>query len=733
MPKAADYTKFFSVYLRQTVPETQIEATLDCVFHDCQKEKHLHANITDGTWHCKRCDRGGNARTLITEIHKQYLDTTTIEQYAFLSRVRGLSVGVLKGAGFAYDHDADRWLVPYYTYEPDEEDFSPFLNNLGYFYPSSADPSHQFVIKKAPTLPTYLYNPGLHEYYPASTNAIICEGEWDVLAYYDMDVETRDMILGKSGSGFPIVALSVVKKCKNITLITDNDESGLKQLARAIGILKEHRKDVHIRHADWSLIDKDKWRHPISHKFAKDVRDLHTHPVHSADALAELNDSIIDYDSASSPEVTAAGYVKDATTFTPITSFGKYMDYMREINLYGDTTVKAIAAVHAVNLSITIPGKPIYIFVKGPGSSGKTEYLESFGGDNQWFESVSKLSAEMIISGWVDDNPESASYISNMIGKNVIVKDFTPNLTGPVEERTKLFGLLTDIHDGRIKIIYGNRRREEYNNTNFNLICGVTDILDAHSSASIGERFLRVDWLGSEYSSREYMKASMRNFGKDEENKQRLTELSLGFTKYIREQPIELDIPEAYEDVLCDLADFVATVRTKVETNRFEGILYRPRPEMPMRVGKQLIKLFTGGKVVYNSYEQAFEMVRKVAFDTVAGFPMDVIKFILHNPKCSREEIAEGIAVHSQRCYRVLSDLAITGVIRPQTIPVLRSNGRPKHYYIINPKLLPALQPSKYFDPDENKDNNGRRLDANDSGVRPRGPTTPKRPTPIPK
>jgi predicted transcriptional regulator len=690
MPKAPTYDKLFSTYLSQIVDEHIEEQHLDCPFDDCLKEEHFKVNIHTSLWHCVRCDRGGNAPKLLTFLHQQYLDQTTEEQYKFLQRMRGIAWDIFADAQFAYDIDNDRWLVPYFTYSPDLGDFSQWLNNLGYFYPSAQE--GPFVIKKAGGLPTYLYNPGLHQYAPVGKNAIILEGEWDTLAYYDCFRDSEDFILGKPGSGFPAACLETIKECDTTTLILDNDMSGRRQTAGAIKVLLDNGRK-RIKQIDWLLVPNA----------LKDIRD-HWTQAHTT-MQEDISNAIVPYSNepnstelTEQPKTLSAGYVEDATQFPLITSFGNYIERLQEINLYSQTQVNAIGAIHGITNSISIPGRPLWGFFKGPGSSGKNEILESFGGTNQWFDNLSRLSSENLVSGWVDDNPDSASYLGRLFGKTLIVKDLTPNLTGDVAARTKLFGLLTDIYDGTIKIHFGNRREEEYHGINFNLIAGVTDILDAHSSASIGERFLRIDWLGTEFSPREYLTRAFQNFGMTDENKRKLTALTLGFVSHLRSLPIDLTLDPVYRESICDLAEFVAILRTKVESNRFEGLIYRPRPELPMRVGLQLLKLHTSCRVVTGSAETAFAITRKVALDTCYGFPLDIVQFIVDNPRSTREEVAEGVNLHSMRAYRVLEDLVTTGVLSNVEITAVRSKGRPRKYYAVNPRLLPALRPDK-FDP----------------------------------
>lgn len=981
MPKKPNYAKFFSVYLAQDISDDyKGEAVLDCPFHECPNPtNHFYANCETGQWSCKRCEEQGNARSLITKIHAQYQSTTDSKKLSLLGKLRKLDPHILDSAGFAYDHDNDRWLVPYYTYDPELGDFTLFLNNLGYFYPSSTNPKSQFVIHKAPTLPLYLYNPGLHTYPCPTSHARICEGEWDTLAYYEMFQDSDDLILGKPGSGFPIAFMNTLAECTDISLLLDNDQSGRKQVAATIDSIHRSKIKKNIFILDWPLVPNQE----------KDLRD---YKIKYPDSFCEdIHRGIIPYetmtDSSSDPESPTteltAGYVRDCTIFDIVPSFQEYIDKTQTLLYINDETKLAMAAVFAITTSIDVPGEPLWGFVRGPASclahdtevkisragktftctiehlhkmfhggiaggkrwskeilsmiqrresngsirlvpivdvidsgkkecfrvitetghnvsaskdhkfltqdgwkrlselvihkdsvfinagktgtesqkprgrqqyvygltfhplakqpaqgsgsksrgknrvlkhrlvyeaymndlpyeeyitilrlyenasstlkflqpediirhkdenhsnnnldnlelvdrvvhgqihgeanhnnvaektqlskivaivpvgeqhtyditvnddphnflangivvhnSGKTTFIESFGGSNQWFDNLSKLTAEALVSGWKDDSGEDCSYLPSLTHpspKTLFIKDFTTVLTSTTEVQQKMFGLLTDIYDGHVKIPYGNNQIREYHNTYFNMIAGVTDILDAYSSASIGERFLRIDWLGDNYDSREYGRRALDNFGNTSSNKMDLTANTLGFCRYLRDQPLDLTIPEEFKDPILDLAEFIAILRTKVESDRFEGIKYRPRPELIPRLSKQLAKLYVGGRIVTNSNEQAFAIVRKVALDTCYGFPLDIVKFILNNPQSSREDVSEGAEIHSQRAYRVLRNLETTGVIKECQSPSNRRNGRPRKYFELNPKLLPALLPSKYINEPEKTNKN---------------------------
>lgn len=960
MPKKPNYAIFFSTYLAQDVDEKhQGEKVLDCPFHDCENPiHHFYANCDDGTWHCKRCDKSGNARTLITKIHDQWLWKTTPAQYLSLSEVRGITPEILEDAGFAYDSDRDRWLVPYYTYNPDTRSWSEYLNNLGYFYPSSANEKTRFTIKKAGALPLYLYNPGLHQFPPSET-CIICEGEWDTLAYLQMFPDSEDMIVGKPGAGFNISFMQTLTRASTVKLLLDNDDAGRKQTASATDVIQKAIKDIHV--LDWNLIPNA----------PKDVRDMLL--IHDAPADV-ISQSIIPWDTTSAEVQQITGsYQTSLTNYNIVPDFPTYLDTTRKYLYLPDETQLAMAAVLGITSSIVIEGEPLWAFLIGPPScldgntkvkinragktfdismralhymfnggrrggktwkrhiptriqrreddgtirlvdilqvvasgvkvcyevitetgqrivaskdhkfltqdgwkplskltikdslyvnngnrgtnaegvkskrqnyvyglthhkyatqpcqgnrkksrgknrvlrhrliyeaymndmsytdyihslktrhnptlkflepsqlihhkdgnhnnhrldnlevtdskghgklhgqdniinvaettdlskivsitkvgerqtydltvaddphnfiaegitvhnSGKTTFIDSFGGNNELFDNLSKISAKALVSGWKDETGQEPSYLAKLRDKTLFVKDFTVTLTDSPDSQREVFGLLTDIFDGYVKIPYGNNEVREFYNLYFNMVAGVTDIVHKHSAASIGERFLRIDYLGKNYNAREFARRAVDNFGQSKAQKTSLVANTLGFVNHLRSLPIRMEIDDKYKEPITDLAEFIATIRTKVESDK-EGIQYRPRTELPSRLAFTLCKLFASVRNVYcedpdNDEDcdlaavPTFEVVKKVSMDTCYGFPLDLVKTINNNPYMNKQQIAAKADIHHMRAYRVLDNLITTGVITLCSGRVGAKGGRPAHHYDINPKVKAVL------------------------------------------
>ena len=695
MPKQVNYSELFSVYLNQHVEKgTSGEVKLDCPFENCLKEGLFFANCDNGLWHCKKCDEGGNNRALVTLLHTQYLKRTTLAQYQLLSRVRYIAVDILQEAGFAYDTEVDRWYVPFWYYDPDKKEFADTLTNLGYFCPSLPNEKERYVIKKGKGFNTYLYNPGIT--YPATKVAIICEGEWDTLAYYDSHRDSDDLIQGKPGSGFPVQVMQGMAGFNEFHLLTDNDAPGQQQKIRAIGVIKQEAPTAIIKELDWSLVEDA----------PKDIRDLWKNPARRVTMSRDISNAMVvnedAYDSvqALDPERTAPGHIADVFSCQPVFTFKEYIQRMKDAMMYiTPINEMAIAAVHAITCTIGIRDQPLWAFLIGPPSSGKTTMIDSYGGNNQWFDCLSKLSSESLVSGWSDDSDEEASYLPRLDNKTLFVKDFTVTLQETIEKQKKVMAILTDIYDGFIKIHYGNRKLNEFV-TYFNMIAGVTPIVYAHSSVAIGERFLRIDWLGKNYDRREYTRRALLNFGEEAEvKKKELSEATLGFAQHLRAKELKTHIEPMYLEPLVDLAEFVAIIRTKAELDRYEGLIYRPEAELGPRLGKQLAKMYVGSRHVLDHSEEAYGVTRKVAFDTCHGFALEMVEHILTEPNSTRESISRDLDLHPQRAFRVLTNLVTTNVLTKRDVTTV-TRGRSEHCFSINPALLPALEPQKYLDHD---------------------------------
>lgn len=328
-------------------------------------------------------------------------------------------------------------------------------------------------------------------------------------------------------------------------------------------------------------------------------------------------------------------------------------------------------------------------------NSGKSTWTDSFGGENQLFDCLSKISAKSLVSGYRDEEGLTTSYLPLLINKTLCIKDFTVTLMSSPDELNQVMGTLTDIYDGRIKIHYGNAKMNDFKNTHFNMIACVTPLIDGFNASNIGDRFLRIDWLGNDTDRAKFTHNAIAALDKEKEiDKQLLSRLTLGYLKGQMATEIKTKMDWEIIATLQQLADFTATLSTKIVTDRHDGMKFRPEPQLGARIGKQLGKIYLGVRHMVGN-EKGMEVARKVSFDTCKGFPLDIVKHLLINKFTTRNEIGDALSLSSTQAHKLIGEL-ITLKIITEAKTFQLGRGRPTQNYTIHQNLLPALQDGSY-------------------------------------
>lgn len=340
------------------------------------------------------------------------------------------------------------------------------------------------------------------------------------------------------------------------------------------------------------------------------------------------------------------------------------------------------------------------------GNSGKTTLIESYGGNNEYFDYASRVTSKALVSGW-NSGPE-ASLITKMNGKTFFIKDFTVVLGMPKEQKKEVFNLFRDIYDGTLKITFGNGKVVDLSNLSFNMIAGVTDAIKAQSDSSMGERFLRYDYMGTQCDDEAIIDSALSGFGQFNTRKQSLTEASLGYVKTLLKQENRWDLEnlprlsQYSKQRLGALARYTAYIRTRPENDKSEGLIFRPRKEIATRLALQYAKLayalekvfspgINGSGGTLDLSDQTLKLIAKVAHDTAEGFEQDVMQILHQRPKIGRKDLETKLKLTPTRIHRVITDLKTLGLVQTRTMTNLRptrgsqGSGRPSELYSVHP------------------------------------------------
>jgi hypothetical protein len=333
------------------------------------------------------------------------------------------------------------------------------------------------------------------------------------------------------------------------------------------------------------------------------------------------------------------------------TVFCRYL-YLPDPNL-----VDVVLAVPAGNKLLETDS--LWLFLKGPPGSGKTEMVTPFLDLPDWALLVSNLTPSSLISGYVDANAADHSLLPRLNGKTLALKDFTVVLSKNDAERDEIFSILRDCYDGYASKVFGTGRREY--RSRFNLVAGVTGAIEsAWHLSQLGERFLC--W-GMAVDHREQARRAMANANREPEMRRELAKATADVLAGLSDQvPV---VPEALRERTLTLAYLLARLRTYVARDRNDVVHRAPDVEVPTRIIKQLLRLGQSLAQVRHKAEvteDEFAILRKVALDSMPAARQTIFRNLVEAKVTTAKQTAQVCRVSESVARRHLDDLVLLGL-----------------------------------------------------------------------
>ena len=575
----------FHGFLRTTTKSGQHVGA--CPF--CDHDDHFYINKDDGRFSCKSCGLEGNKYTFLQQLYEACLKTTKDKHWKAIGKERqNLPWQIYRDAQIAYDNLQKCYLFPVWN------DKGSVVN----LYKWSGKRGDNLY--STPTCKLHLLGlQAIEEHGPI----YIVEGHWDYLAL--------NWLLEKEADG-PYTVLAVPGASnfneerdakyfidREVYVLFDNDTAGKKGQEKVVNALHSHPL-ASLRHIEW----------PESFKEGFDLEDLIAEDISSPrKSLSKLKKYIHSVSS-----------LNDEEEIEPIESFKEVVKQYNQHMHLSKELEDALALMFAVCFSVREESIPLWMFFVGPPGTGKTLLLQSIGQTHRThFES--SLGPKTLVSGQKGDY--DPSLLPRLIGRTLVVKDWTELLTMPAQDQEQVISVLRGAYDGRYEKTYGNGMVRQYPSPDsphrtcyFSLIAGVTHSIYKNDRSDYGERFLRYEIKSDKVEVQ--MRKALSNVKQNIKPEFLLRPIANAFLA----RTVEIDklptLSKKMEDRLIGLSIIISNIRSRVE--RHQGrLIYKPVLETPTRLVMQLLRLSRFLAFVYNKSEvddQCYKLITKVAMDT---------------------------------------------------------------------------------------------------------------------
>jgi hypothetical protein len=332
--------------------------------------------------------------------------------------------------------------------------------------------------------------------------------------------------------------------------------------------------------------------------------------------------------------------------------------------------------------------KPVWAYLIGPSSAGKTTILDPLAGHESIYTTDTLTKASLLPGLGMGRPTEKTlkvimknSLLSQADKKILVVKDLSPLLTEDYKELKSILGILRCAYDGTLTKNFGSIGQLAIT-CRFGLIAAVTDAIDNHSivDAELGQRFIgyRMPAI-SDKEEFAICDAILNN--KESELNEALHEAAY---EMLGREPKEPGITKRQADVLKYTAKTVAIARTAVTRNKYTHDADVARPERAARLYSQLISLAKGVAMARGHERVMGEdvvFVRHVAAHTLPLNTLRLLNMFIDKDGLTAGDLIERFGWCKRTCDERLDDLKLVGICETQ--PIAGHGGRDKTMYTL--------------------------------------------------
>lgn len=258
---------------------------------------------------------------------------------------------------------------------------------------------------------------------------------------------------------------------------------------------------------------------------------------------------------------------------------------------YYEPDIEAARVLYAAIAAHDLKGQPVWPMAVAPPGSMKSELVTALDG-MPLVHLIDNVTSKTFISGQIAEGVQTrpASLLHRIGTSGIIVcPDFSTILAMKGDERNAVLADLRKIYDGKLTKEFGTTDIVPPWEGRITLVAAVTPAIDKHLSVmqNLGERFVLVRW------HRAGPEAALWAIRQD--SKTARAELKAAVHALLgSSRSGDVDISDAIEHQLVDLAEFVVRGRTHVDRDGDKAVTADPEPESPTRLAQQLAQLAKG-------------------------------------------------------------------------------------------------------------------------------------------
>ena len=357
--------------------------------------------------------------------------------------------------------------------------------------------------------------------------------------------------------------------------------------------------------------------------------------------------------------------VKHTKTLNPVEVYKKRISKYLVLTKNHDYIDFVFAVIYANRLDV----KPLWAYLIGPSSAGKTTILDPLAG-HETIYATDMLTKASLLPGMGMGRPTEKtasmavknSLLSQSDGKILIIKDLSPLLTEDYKELKAVMGILRSAYDGTFAKNFGNIGRVEIT-CRFGLIAAVTDAIDDHSivDAELGQRFIGYRMPAISLKDERAICDAILNNKESELNKV----LHEAAYEMLDREPKEPSITKRQADAIMYAAEVVAIARTAIKRDRYTHDATVSRPERTARLYSQLINLAKGVAMARGHRRVMGEdivFVRHIAAHTLPLNTLRLLNMFLDRGGLTANDLIKKFGWCKRTCDEKLDNLRLIGI-----------------------------------------------------------------------